>query len=38
MITSLKGMSGPIDASPSVVASIDQVRAWLDAPVDSMSS
>jgi transcriptional regulator with XRE-family HTH domain len=41
MITSLKGVNGPIDvtnASPSVVASIDQVRAWLDAPVDSLSS
>ena len=41
MITSLKGVNGPIDpsnASPSIVASIDQVRAWLDAPVDSLSS
>jgi hypothetical protein len=41
MITSLKGVNGPIDvanASPSVVASIDQVRAWLDEPVDSLSS
>jgi hypothetical protein len=40
MITSLKGVNGPIDpsnASPSVVASIDQVRAWLDEPVDSLT-
>ena len=40
MITSLRGVDGPIDpanASPSVVASMDQLRAWVVDPVDSLS-